>query len=269
MVISVMTIGKQIRMERIKDRKSGNSLIIPLDHGISEGPIKGIVGLADTIEKVSEGGANAVLQQKGMVPYGHRGYGRDIGLIVHMSASTRLGPDPNNKVMVCSVEEALKMGADAVSVHINIGSETESDQLQALSQTARSCAEWGMPLLAMMYPRGKTIKNPHDPEVVALAARAGAELGADVIKTNYTGDPDSFKTVVRGCPVPVIIAGGPKMKSDIDVLETVEGAMGAGAKGVAIGRNVFQHESPTKITRAIARIVHEGWPSADALNELK
>ena len=115
MVISVMTIGKRIRMERIKDRKSGNSLIIPLDHGISEGPIKGIVGLADTIEKVSEGGANAVLQQKGMVPYGHRGYGRDIGLIVHMSASTRLGPDPNNKVMVCSVEEALKMGADAVA----------------------------------------------------------------------------------------------------------------------------------------------------------
>lgn len=269
MVISVMTIGKRIRMERIKDRKSGNSLIIPLDHGISEGPINGIVGLADTIEKVSEGGANAVLQQKGMVPHGHRGYGRDIGLIVHMSASTRLGPDPNNKVMVCSVEEALKMGADAVSVHINIGSETESDQLQALSQTARSCTEWGMPLLAMMYPRGKAIKNPHDSEVVALAARAGAELGADIVKTNYTGDPDTFKTVVKGCPVPVIIAGGPKMKSDKDVLETVEGAMGAGAKGVAIGRNVFQHESPTKITRAIARIVHEGWSSADALGELK
>jgi fructose-bisphosphate aldolase/2-amino-3,7-dideoxy-D-threo-hept-6-ulosonate synthase len=161
------------------------------------------------------------------------------------------------------------MGADAVSVHINIGSPTESNQLKTLSDVAKSSAEWGMPLLAMMYPRGPAIKNPHDPEVVALAARAGAELGADLIKTNYTGDPDTFKTVVRGCPVPVIIAGGPKMKSDRDVLETVEGAMGAGAKGVAIGRNVFQHESPTKITRAIARIVHEGWPAADALGELK
>ena len=265
----MMTIGKRIRFERIKDRKSGNSLIIPLDHGISEGPIKGIIDLSKTIDEVAEGGANAVLQQKGMVPHGHRGYGRDIGLIVHMSASTRLGPDPNNKVPVCTVEEALKMGADAVSVHINIGSETESDQLQSLSMTAKSCSEWGMPLLAMMYPRGKNIKNPHDPEVVALAARAGAELGADVIKTNYTGDPDTFKAVVRGCPVPVIIAGGPKMKSDRDVLETVEGAIGAGAKGVAIGRNVFQHESPTKMTRAIARIVHEGWSSADALGELK
>lgn len=269
MVISLMTIGKKIRIERIKDRKSGNSLIIPVDHGISEGPIKGIISLSDTIEKVAEGGANAVLMQKGMVPYGHRGYGRDVGLIVHMSASTRMGPDPNNKVQVCSVEEALKMGADAVSVHINIGSETESDQLQILSSVAKSCSEWGMPLLAMMYPRGKDVKNPHDEEVVALAARAGAELGADVIKTNYTGDPDTFRDVVRGCPVPIIIAGGPKMKSDRDMLESVAGAMGAGAKGVAIGRNVFQHESPTKMTRAIARIVHEGWSSEDALGELK
>jgi fructose-bisphosphate aldolase/2-amino-3,7-dideoxy-D-threo-hept-6-ulosonate synthase len=126
-----------------------------------------------------------------------------------------------------------------------------------------------MPLIAMMYPRGPSIKNPHDPEVVALAARAGAELGADIIKTNYTGDPDSFKNVVRGCPVPVIIAGGPKMKSDSDMLETIEGAMGAGAKGVAIGRNVFQHESPTEMTKAIARIVHEGRSSAEALEELK
>ncbi len=268
-VISVMTIGKQIRMERIKDRKSGNSLIIPLDHGISEGPIQGIIDLSKTIDEVAEGGANAVLQQKGMVPHGHRGYGRDIGLIVHMSASTKLGPDPNNKVQVCSVEEALKMGADAVSVHINIGSDTESSQLESLSCVAKSCAEWGMPLLAMMYPRGKNIANPHDATVVALAARAGAELGADIVKTNYTGDPDSFKAVVKGCPVPVIIAGGPKMKSDRDVLETVEGAIGAGAKGVAIGRNVFQHESPKKITRAISRIVHKGWTSSEALGELK
>jgi fructose-bisphosphate aldolase/2-amino-3,7-dideoxy-D-threo-hept-6-ulosonate synthase len=264
-----MTIGKRIRMERIKDRKSGNSLIIPVDHGISEGPIRGIIDFSKTIELVAEGGADAVLMQKGMVSHGHRGYGKDVGLIVHMSASTRLGPDPNNKVQVCTVEEALKMGADAVSVHINIGSGTESDQLEFLSSVVKSCAEWGMPLIAMMYPRGPSIKNPHDPEVVALAARAGAELGADIIKTNYTGDPDSFRNVVRGCPVPVIIAGGPKMKSDSDMLETIEGAMGAGAKGVAIGRNVFQHESPTEMTKAIARIVHEGRSSAEALEELK
>ena len=265
----MMTIGKRIRFERIKDRKSGNSLIIPVDHGISIGPVKGITDLADTVEKVAEGGANAVLMQKGMVPHGHRGYGRDIGLIVHMSASTSLAPDPNNKVQVCTVEECMKMGADAVSVHINVGSDTESDQLKILGKTSERCAFWGIPLIAMMYPRGATIKNPHDPVVVAHAARAGAELGADVIKTNYTGNPDTFKDVVKGCPVPIIIAGGPKMGSDIELLQMIEEAIGAGAKGAAIGRNVFQHESPTSITRAISRVVHEGWTAEDAFKEMR
>ncbi len=267
-VLLMMTIGKGIRIERIKDRKSGNSLIIPLDHGISIGPVRGITDLADTVNKVAEGGANAVLMQKGMVPYGHRGYGHDIGLIVHMSASTSLARDPDNKVQVCTVEETVKMGADAVSVHVNVGSETESVQLKGLAETAERCAFWGMPLIAMMYPRGPAIKNPHDPETVAHVARVGAELGADIVKTNYTGDVDSFKTVVRGCPVPIIIAGGPKMGSDKDLLEMIEGAMSAGAKGVAIGRNVFQHESPTNITRAISRIVHEKWTAAEAFKEL-
>lgn len=163
----------------------------------------------------------------------------------------------------------MKMGADAVSVHINVGSETESDQLGFLGCTAERCAIWGMPLIAMMYPRGTSIKNPHDAEVVAHAARVGAELGADIVKTNFTGDPDTFKEVVKGCPVPIIIAGGPKMGSDKDLLEMIEDAMSAGAKGAAIGRNVFQHESPTKITKAISRIVHERWTAADAFGELK
>src|SRR5659263_621668 len=104
------------------DRESRNMVIIPMDHGISMGPVRGIVNLAEMVNKVADGGANAVLLQKGMAKHGHRGYGRDIGLIIHMSASTALGPDPNDKVMVCTVEEAIKMGADAVSIHVNIGS---------------------------------------------------------------------------------------------------------------------------------------------------
>jgi len=262
-------IGKRVRIERITDRKSGNSLIIPLDHGISIGPVKGLTNLAETVDKVAEGGANAVLMQKGMIAHGHRGYGRDIGLIIHMSASTSLGPDPNNKVQVCTVEEAIQMGADAVSVHINIGSETEAEQLRKLGNVAERCNAWGMPLLAMMYPRGKSIKDQFDAETVAHVARAGAELGADVIKTNYTGDPDSFKKVVQGCPVPVVIAGGPKTKTDRDILEMVRGAIDAGARGAAIGRNVFQHANPTKMTRAVSKIVHKNASVEDALEELK
>jgi len=262
-------IGKRVRIERIMDRDSGNTVIIPLDHGISLGPVKGLANLADMVDKVAKGGANAVLQQKGMVRHGHRGYGMDVGLIVHMSASTSLGPDPNNKVQVCCVEEALKMGADAVSVHINVGSETEADQLKILGSVAESCDFWGMPLIAMMYPRGSKISNPNDPEVVALAARAGAELGADIVKTNYTGDEETFREVVGGCPVPVVMAGGPKTETDLEFLQMIEGAMAAGGRGVAIGRNVFQHDDPTKMTRAISAIVHHGKSAEEAAGILR
>ncbi len=124
-------IGKKIRIERILDRKTGRCVIVPMDHGVSVGPIEGIIDMAETIDNVASGGANAVIVHKGIVGSGHRGYGRDIGLIIHLSASTGLGPDPNHKVLVTSVEKAIQMGADAVSVHVNVGSEKEPEMLHA------------------------------------------------------------------------------------------------------------------------------------------
>jgi fructose-bisphosphate aldolase/2-amino-3,7-dideoxy-D-threo-hept-6-ulosonate synthase len=179
-------------------------------------------------------------------------------LIVHLSASTRLGPDPNRKVKVCSVEEALRLGADAVSLHINVGAPSEHEMLMKLGNFADECDSLGVPLLAMMYPRGPGVSSEYDPEMVAFAARIGAELGADIIKTNYTGSVETFQRVVQGCPVPVIIAGGPKGKTERDVLEAVFGSIEAGGVGVSIGRNVFQHENPTGMTKAISAIVHRG-----------
>ncbi|HIP58175.1 MAG TPA: fructose-bisphosphate aldolase [Archaeoglobus profundus] len=263
-----MWIGKRIRLERIINRDNGNTVIVPMDHGVSLGPIKGLTDMAKIINAVAEGGANAVVLHKGIVSFGHRGYGKDIGLIVHLSGSTALAPDPNEKVLVCTVEEAIKLGADAVSVHVNIGSKTEAEQLKKLGMISKVCMEWGMPLLAMMYPRGENI-NQYDEKAVALAARVGAELGADIVKTNFTGSVESFKKVVEGCPVPVIVAGGPKMENEADLLKMVEMAMDAGARGVAIGRNIFQAENPTKMTRAIAMIVHENASAEEALEFLK
>jgi len=264
-----VSIGKRIRMERIVDRNSGRSVIVPMDHGVTSGPIYGLTDMKQAVNAVSEGGANAVLLHKGIVIAGHRGYGKDIGLVVHLSASTSLGPDPLAKVMVATVEEAIKLGADAVSMHVNVGADSEPGMLEELGETAMICEEWSMPLLAMMYPRGKKVENEHAPEMVMHAARVGAELGADVIKTNYTGDPDTFKDVIRSCPVPVIIAGGPKMDTDAEVLKMVEDAISAGASGVSIGRNIFQHENPTKMTIAISKIVHEGATAAEAMEMLK
>ncbi len=262
-------IGKSVRLERILDKKSRRMIIVPMDHGVSVGPIKGLTDMTKIINQVADGGADAVLLHKGIVRHGHRGYGKDIGLILHLSASTSLSPDPNNKVLVTTVEEAIKLGADAVSVHINIGAENEADMLKKLGETANQCQEWGMPLLAMMYPRGTKVKSEHDIGVVKLAARAGAELGADIIKTNYTGDPDTFKGVTKGCPIPVVIAGGPQMDTPQEVLQMVYDAVQAGCAGTSIGRNVFQHPNPTAIIRAMSKIVHDECEVEEAMKELK
>ena len=262
-------MGKRIRLERIIDRKSKRTVIVPMDHGLSMGPIAGLEDMTSIINKIAAGGANAVVLHKGIIRAGHRGYGKDLGLIIHLSGSTSLGPDPYSKVPVATVEEAISLGADAVSVHVNVGAENEPEQLQALGETAEICATWGIPLFAMMYPRGPKIKNPHDPELVAHAARVGAELGADIIKTVYTGNINTFQKVIRGCPVPVVIAGGPKMATPRDVLKMAEDAIKTGAIGVSIGRNVFQHRNPTAMTQALSRIVHEGVSVGRAMRELK
>jgi fructose-bisphosphate aldolase/2-amino-3,7-dideoxy-D-threo-hept-6-ulosonate synthase len=262
-------IGKAVRLERIINRETGKTVIVPMDHGVSLGPIEGLIDLKEAVNKVAEGGANAVLGHMGLPKYGHRRYGRDIGLIIHLTASTTLGPDPLHKVLVTTVEEAIKVGADGVSVHVNIGANDEAEMLAMLGQVSRACNEWGMPLLAMMYPRGVKVKSEHRVEYVKHAARVGAELGADIVKTNYTGDIDSFKEVVRGCPAPVVVAGGPKMSTEIELLEMVYDSIQAGSKGVAIGRNIFQAKDPTKMTRAVAAIVHEGYSVREALKLLK
>ncbi len=262
-------LGKKIRMERIFNRASGRTVIVPLDHGVTVGPIEGLVNLCDIVNKVAEGGANAVLGHLGLPLHGHRGYGKDIGLILHLSASTALSPEPNSKVIINPVETALKIGADGVSIHVNLGAVDEREMLRDFGYISNRCLEWGMPLLTMVYTRGPKIKNEYDKEVVKHAARVGAELGADIVKVNYTRDPKSFSEVIEGCPIPVVIAGGEKVETDEDLLQMVEGALKAGAAGVSIGRNAFQHEDPIAIVRAIGKMVHENASIKEAMREVE
>jgi class I fructose-bisphosphate aldolase len=262
------SIGKAVRLERIIDRNTKNTIIVPMDHGVSSGPIEGIVDIRSAVDDVAEGGANAVVLHKGMVKAGHRGRGKDIGLIVHLSASTDLSPTKNDKVLVCTVEEAIKLGADGVSVHVNIGADMEREMLKDLGYVAKVCEEWGMPLLAMVYGRGKDI-NQYDPKVIAHCARIGAELGADIVKVPYSGEPESFRLAVEGSPVPVVIAGGPKMKTEREVLEMVKGAMQAGARGLSVGRNIFQAKDRVKMVKALVHIVHKGGSVEEAIKILQ
>lgn len=260
-----MHVGKAIRLERIFNRNTGRTIIVPMDHGVSVGPIKGLIHIRDTVTKLVEGGANAGLVHRGLVACGHRTQGRDFGLIVHLSASTCMSPFPHAKTLTTTVEDAIRLGADAVSIHVNLGDETERYMLADFGKVASSAANWGMPLLAMVYARGPKVKNEFAPEAVAHCARIGMELGADVVKVPYTGDKETFAQAIEGCCIPVVIAGGPKLDSTRDLLQMVRDSLDAGGSGLSIGRNVFQHADPVNLVRALNAVAHENKGVDEAL----
>jgi fructose-bisphosphate aldolase / 2-amino-3,7-dideoxy-D-threo-hept-6-ulosonate synthase len=249
-----MDQGKKRRLTRIF-QEDNRTVIVPMDHGVTIGPCKGIENMQNTVNSLLKGNVDAVLMHKGIAKRINVG---NAGLIVMLSGASNLNPNQNNKVQVCSVQEAVRLGADAVSVHVNVGAEDEEKMLATLGRVVDECDIFGMPLLAMMYPRGPKITDEHALEVVAHAARLGAELGADIIKTNYTGTLETFKAVVECCPVPIVIAGGAKAKTAKDVLQITSESIKAGGAGLSIGRNVFQHENPTAMVKALSAIVHNG-----------
>ncbi len=224
-----------------------------MDHGVSVGPIPGLDDMTRTVDSLVQGGADAVLVHAGIAKTVDNGH---TGLILHLSGATRMTSDPNWKTQLSSVKEAIRLGADAVSVHINVGSQREQDMLENFSRIRDECEDYGIPTLAMMYPRGPSIPSEHAFEAVSHAARLGYELGADIVKTNYTGDVESFRRVVQSVKAPIVVAGGPRAKTDTEVLNMVSESIRAGASGVSIGRNIFQHETPTLMTKAIVSIVH-------------
>jgi fructose-bisphosphate aldolase/2-amino-3,7-dideoxy-D-threo-hept-6-ulosonate synthase len=258
-------VGKEIRIERIMDRNTGRSVIIPMDHGFSMGQIDGLLDMTKVITDISEGGANAIVLHKGMVKTGHRRHGRDIGLIVHLSGSTSLNPDPNDKVLVCSVEEAIALGADAVSIHINLGAPNESKMLESGARIVRDCNRWGIPLLLMIYPRGKGI-DPVSPQTIGQCVRVAEELGADMIKTSYPGTPEAFTRITKACSVPVFVAGGEKI-SDLESLEMIRDSIASGGAGVCMGRNAFQRDNTRAFVQSICRVVHHNVDPKKALEQ--
>ena len=263
-------VGKQIRLERIMNRDTGRTVIVPMDHGVTVGPVDGLIDMKTTVNAVaSRRGQRHSSSTKGMVTSGHRRRGKDVGLDhspvgLHRPVALSQCQDPD-----LHRGRGPQLGADAVSIHVNVGDDTEREMLADLGTVARQARKWGMPLLAMMYPRGEKIKDEYDPQVIMHVARLGAELGADIVKVSYTGSMESFRKVVSGCPVPVVIAGGPKMNSDRDILEMVKGAIDAGGAGVSIGRNVFQHRDPSRMVGAISLLVHENAGVDEALSFLQ
>ena len=259
--------GKGVRLKRLF-KHSRRLFIVPMDHGITVGPVEGLKDMGPTVKQVVGGGVDAVIVHKGLVGQITELLGPGgCELIVHLSASTALAPAPNRKELISSVSHAIRLGATGVSVHINLGDAHEAQMLKDLGKVAEQCAFWGMPLLAMMYVRDGIKESEYDPAKIKHAARVAEEVGADIIKVNYTGSADTFAEVTRSVKVPVVIAGGPKLASTRDLLVMISNALQAGAGGVALGRNVFQAQNPQLLAGKIRRVLDEQLTGKE-INEL-
>lgn len=256
-----VSFARQVRLDRLYRHDGERLLVVPLDHSVSDGPVTGGRRVNQLVGRLADNGADAVVLHKGALRYVDPRHFANTSLIVHLSASTAHAPDPDAKYLVASVEEALRVGADAVSVHVNLGSAQEAEQVADLGAVADACDRWNVPLLAMMYPRGPKITDPRDPGLIAHAATLAADLGADIVKTPCAYTVAEMADVTRDCPVPLIVAGGPRQASIDAVLSYVDDALRGGVTGVAMGRNIFAADDPGAATRRIAERIHR--PAAD------
>ncbi|MEU7241593.1 2-amino-3,7-dideoxy-D-threo-hept-6-ulosonate synthase [Streptomyces sparsogenes] len=248
--------GKPFRLRRLSLAGDDRHLLVPLDHTVSDGPIVPAGQWDGLLRALVAGGADGIIVHKGRA----RAFAPEIlgscALVVHLSASTARAADVDAKVLVGDVEEALRLGADAVSVHVNIGSHTEARQLADLGAVARSCDTWGMPLIAMVYPRGPRIENPRDPGLLAHLVNVAADLGADMVKTSVALPLDRMAEVVANSPIPVLAAGGPPDGSDL--VEYGTAVMASGCRGLAIGRRIFSDPAPASLVSRLSAVVHGG-----------
>ncbi len=249
-----MNNDKQLRWRRIFG-PDGHTAIIAMDHGMmGVSPLGNLTQPGKLIAQVVEAGADAILTTPGIASSFGAAIGR-AGLILRVDGGVSpFGGQWGRMSQIFSVEDALRLGADAVVAMGLIGGEEEKESLASLAAVASQCYHWQLPLLAEIMLMGAAGENP-SPENLTTAARIGAEMGADFIKIAYTGTAESFKLLALGCFVPVLVLGG-ESKAEAQILGQVKEAIAAGAAGVAMGRNVWQHRDPVTMTRAIVQVVH-------------
>ncbi len=242
--------GRRLRLKRLYKHNAERLFIVPMDHSVTDGPFARNIDYDRILSDIAEAGVDAVVLHKGRLRALSEDFYRATSVIVHVSASTKYAPDANEKYMVASVESAVRRGADGISVHVNLGSETEPRQLRDLSQVADSCEQAGVPLLVMLYARGKRIHAHPVNETLAHAAALAADLGADIVKLALPNDVGEIAWITARCPVPVIAAGGAKL-DERSFLEFVQRVVLGGGAGLAAGRNVFLSDDIVSLGRKI------------------
>jgi len=250
-----MTLGKEVRLRRLINEKSGNILVIAMDHAIGWGVLPGIDRIREAMEKIVEAAPDAITMLKGTA---ERVFAPHAGKVPFILKCSTFAPyHPAYDAQVAQVDEAVRLGADAAALGCTLCGEHQAELVRALGAFTRAADLVGMPSVTHIYPKGLPPSERYNEEHVKYAARTAAELNVDIVKTFYTGDPDSYARVVEACPSRVVVSGGPKLPSIEDVFKMTYDAMSAGAAGVTYGRNVWQADDPVKMVAALKHIIHD------------
>ncbi|MCX8178458.1 MAG: 2-amino-3,7-dideoxy-D-threo-hept-6-ulosonate synthase [Candidatus Aenigmarchaeota archaeon] len=248
------------KKERIKKIiNDSKALLIAFDHAVEHGPIAyENVDLHPTrILKIAlDGGANGIILHSGAARIVKDYIPKNFALVIKLTARTSLVNDKNMvQSLVTTVDEAAKLGADAVAFTIYLGSDMEYYMLEQFSQVKKRCIELELPIIGFMYPRSPKYKNKYDAKAIEYAARVGAEIGCDIVKTYYTGNKQSFSKVIKNCFVPLLVAGGPEAKTKEEFLTNIQDALSAGARGFALGRNIWSRDGSVELLKQVKSVM--------------
>jgi len=259
----------QMKPSMLPFLRMGKGILLAYDQGLEHGPSKDFneksVDPAYILDIAEKGKFTGIIFQKGVA---EKYYDGKVPLVIKVNGKTSLPKGEPVASQICSVKQAKALGAKAVGYTIYLGSAHENLMLCEFGRIQQEAHELGLAAIAWIYPRGEAVTNDTAPEIVAYAARAGLEAGADAVKIKYTGDSDSFRWAVRSAGAArVFMSGGPKAPTDEAFLTQVKGAIDAGASGLAVGRNVWQHERPLKMAAALREIIFNGQSVEAALGK--
>ncbi|RLF03397.1 MAG: hypothetical protein DRK00_08860 [Thermoprotei archaeon] len=277
-----MSLGREIRLSRILDPSDGRAVVVAADHGLMLGPIPGAAELEKTLRKVVRGKPDAVLLSPGQIKrLYHLFKGRTAPAVLMRADWTNAFRDrtytlPARSIafsQISDVKRALALGASGIVTYFFVGYDDEnleSHHFELMANFARECERAGMPLIVEPLPRGPRATKTNYVDLIVMGVRLAVEAGADALKAPYTGDPDTFRRVIRAAAgTPVLILGGYRAKSLRDLLEVVEEVVSVGGSGVVFGRNVLQADDPARLLSQIRAIVHEGRKAREIVFELK
>lgn len=252
-----MFLGKEIRLKRLLNKKSGRLLAITMDHPITRGVLPGIGPINEVMGKVVAGKPDAITMHKGIIEKSFAPYADTDVSIIMKATSYAIPYHEAFDTPVADVDEAIRVAADAISVGCILGGPEQAKQLTFLGQITKAAGSAGLPVVAHIYPKGPMVENPFDAKHLAYCVRAGAELGVDIIKTLWSGSADTFKEVVASCPAKVALAGGDMGNDLVSFLTNTRKALDVGVGGVTYGRFVWQHDNPTAVIRALDAMIND------------